>query len=488
MVAAVHFSHLSNAWYPAKGRQFRRKIEHIQELAHQNFSVHTDPHQIRAILVPHASYDYSGVVAASAYQALEHSNVKRIFIIGPSHYVSFQGVALPDLKYEKFGNEVGSLRLDRKILKKLRMDDSNLFKTVQKAYDLEHSIEIQIPLIQNYCPSCSIIPLLLGDLNYQQLDQLANILRSFIDNETICIFTSDLTHFGKNFSYIPFTDDIPQNLVALDQSIVASIERLHRAQFEEILERTKATVCGSIPIKLLLTLFQNSDLRAYVACYDRSTHEKNPNHSVSYVSMIFSSEQKTDLPWNHQLIGYEKMVLKKLVQETLQNLFHNKKSCACDYILTQTLHDHLGIFVTLYDKDHQLRGCIGKIISDQPLYKTVCEMTRAAALEDSRFRPVKQEEIPALTFEISVLCYPQEIDSYENIQLGTDGIILKYKNKSALFLPEVALEQGWSLEKTLQELSRKAGLEAGAYKKKDATFEIFQTIKIVSGDPSFKDY
>lgn len=479
LYSAVYFSHLSNAWYPAKGRQLKRKIEYLQEQAQQNFSVNLDSKKIKAILVPHAAYDYSGVVATAAYQSLGHANFKRVFIIGPSHYVSFKGVALLDAKYEKFSNDLKTISLNRKILKKLRNDGSGLFKSVQRAYDLEHSIEMQIPLIQSYCPTSTIIPLLIGNLDRQQFDQLANILRSYVDDETLFVFTSDLTHFGKKFSYIPFSQDIIKNLVALDQRIVNSIESFNFNQFQKVLDETQATICGHGPIKLLIALFQNSYMQSYVAAYDRSTHEKNPEHSVSYVGMIFSTQKKSDLPLDHQLTGYEKMVLKKLVQGQLGHLLKNTKSCFCDYVLTKTLHDHVGAFVTLYDKNHQLRGCIGKITSDQPLYKTVCDMTKSAAVEDSRFSPVTASEIPELKFEISILTKSQEIDSYQKIQLGIDGIILKYKNKSALFLPQVATEQGWDLDETLRKLCLKADLGVEDYKKQDAKFEIFQTVKIV---------
>jgi hypothetical protein len=475
----TYFSHLSNAWYPAKGKKLRRQVEELKERAIQDFEIVMDPDRVKAILVPHAAYNYSGIVAAAAYQAVEKAKIKRIFIIGPSHYVPFQGVALPDAQYEKFGNDLGSISLDRKILKKLRMDGSGLFKSVQRAYDLEHSIEIQIPFIQAYFPTCSIIPLLLGDLDHQQFDQLANILRDYIDDEVLCVFTSDLTHYGQSFSYTPFMQDIPQNLVALDQNIVNTIELLSYTKFENVLDRTKATVCGYAPIKLLMKLFDNSNLESYVAAYDRSTHEQNPEHSVSYVSMIFSSQKRGSLELSNQLTGYEKMVLKKLVKQSLENLFNKTKSCSCDYILTNTLFDHIGAFVTLYDKNHQLRGCIGKIVADQPLYKTVCDMARASALEDFRFSAVKHDEISELSFEISVLTRPEKIDSYQKIKIGTDGIILKYQNRSSVFLPQVPVEQGWNLHETLQHLSIKAGLDDQAYKQEKAKFEIFQTIKIV---------
>lgn len=476
----TYFSHLSNAWYPNKSKQLRRKLDFLEDKVSKNLLVSLNPEKIKAILVPHASYDYSGVVAASAYQVLKNSKFKRIFIVGPSHYVPFQGVALLEKKYEKFGNEAGSISLDLKTLKKLRNDESGLFKVVQRAYDLEHSIEMQIPFIQAYSSSSKIIPLLLGELSHQDMDQLANILRSIADDETLFVFTSDLTHFGKSFSYVPFDRDISDNITNLDQRIVKSIQSLDRKNFEEVLYSTGATICGAGPIKLLLALYENSFSTVYVTGYDRSTKESSPTHSVSYVSLVVSSEKKSEIPLNYQLTGYEKMVLKKLAEQTLKNLFLKNWKCSSSfYILTETLHDQDGVFVTLNDKNHKLRGCIGRITSHQPLYESVCAMTRAAALEDLRFNPVRESEIADLSVEISILTYPQEIDMYKKIKIGTDGIILKYKDRSSIFLPQVPVEQGWNLEKTLEELSKKAGLQSTDYQNEDATFEIFQALKIV---------
>lgn len=227
---------------------------------------------------------------------------------------------------------------------------------------------------------------------------------------------------------------------------------------------------------LILILSSVSNL---LFSYDRFSRDKNPEHSVSYVGKIFSKQQKNKSPLSAQLTGYEKKVLKDLSVNTLKNLFSISKSdCRSSDVITQTLQQPWGAFVTLYTKDHQLRGCIGRVISDKPLYQTVCDMTRAAALEDTRFRPVRSEEIPDLSISISVLNQPRRIESYDKIRLGIDGIILKYKNKSALFLPHVATEQGWDLIKTLQELSRKAGLDLNDWKNKDAQFETFQTIDI----------
>ncbi|MDR2777356.1 MAG: AmmeMemoRadiSam system protein B [Rickettsiales bacterium] len=131
-----------------------------------------------------------------------------------------------------------------------------------------------------------------------------------------------------------------------------------------------------------------------------------------------------------------------------------------------------GVFVTL-QKDEQLRGCIGVIISDQPIYETIVEYAVNAGLHDSRFEPVVLDELDAIDFEISILEEAKAIGSIDEIRVGTDGVIMTNRNRRAVFLPQVALEWGWDRIELLEHLSRKAGLESSAYRDRDSSFEVF---------------
>jgi AmmeMemoRadiSam system protein A len=269
----------------------------------------------------------------------------------------------------------------------------------------------------------------------------------------------------------------------LDNRLVNSIEMLDLDMFRAIMVSTQATVCGSKVIELLLTLLhsQRQSAYSYVTAYDRSSkQDKNVQHSVSYAAIAFCNVQREHLPLQDQLTGYEKNVLRSLVQSTLQKLFSKTQDddCWSDEIVTMPLQQHRGAFVTLYEKGKQLRGCIGTVTSNQPLYATLCDMTKSAALHDTRFTSVTQSEINNLIFSISVLTQPRAVLSYHNIRLGIDGVVLQYNNKSSLFLPNVATEFGWDLTTMLTELSKKAGLAGDAWKNKQAQFEVFQTIEV----------
>ena len=145
-----------------------------------------------------------------------------------------------------------------------------------------------------------------------------------------------------------------------------------------------------------------------------------------------------------------------------------------DIKITPNMRQQMGVFVTLHE-DGMLRGCVGEITPTRPLYVAVMHQAVNAALRDNRFPQVKMEEIPNLEFEISALTPPKPVSSYKNIVIGRDGMTITKDGRSAVFLPQVAPEQGWDLAQTLTHLSQKAWLPANAWKD-GAKFTIFQAI------------
>lgn len=134
-------------------------------------------------------------------------------------------------------------------------------------------------------------------------------------------------------------------------------------------------------------------------------------------------------------------------------------------------------FVTLHDKNGSLRGCIGNIGASEPLIDNIVHNAINSAFRDPRFSPVSSlAELAELELEISVLTLPEEIDSVEKFIPGEHGIILFSNGRSAVFLPQVAPEQGWDREETLTHLSLKAGLYPYAWKEAGAKFSIFRAI------------
>ncbi|MCK4298893.1 MAG: TIGR00296 family protein, partial [Planctomycetes bacterium] len=126
------------------------------------------------------------------------------------------------------------------------------------------------------------------------------------------------------------------------------------------------------------------------------------------------------------------------------------------------------------------RGCIGRIVGDMPLYKTIIEYAVHAALRDPRFPPVTRSELPDLHIEISVMTPLERVTDVSDIQVGRDGLLIKVGYNQGLLLPQVAAEYGWDRDTFLAHTCRKAGLPLDAWKSPPA--EIYRFSAQVFGE------
>jgi AmmeMemoRadiSam system protein A len=131
------------------------------------------------------------------------------------------------------------------------------------------------------------------------------------------------------------------------------------------------------------------------------------------------------------------------------------------------------LFVTLR-KEGQLRGCIGTLAPEGDLSRMVPRFALRAALEDPRFEPLEEGELPVCRIEISVLTPPRLLDDAKRVEVGRDGLIIEAHGRSGLLLPQVATEWSFDRETFLCEVSKKAGLPANAWKTPDARLYSFQ--------------
>jgi AmmeMemoRadiSam system protein B/AmmeMemoRadiSam system protein A len=465
-------AHLSNEWYPSNKKILEQKLQDMSAQASKRFFVHTEPNDIVGAITPHAGYTFSGHVASSIYKLISQSKKKNIIILAPSHHIPLKGIAL--LSSNAYKTPLGIIPIQKTIYNKIAAlpfctYNNNIFAK-------EHSLEMQIPLIQWHIPNAKIIPLIIGNITKKQRQKIASLLKSYLPNAVI-IATSDFTHHGEKYKYSPFKSNVQDNIRQLDSYIIQPILNNNPSQFLKNIKTTKASICGSMPISVLLDIARSKKLNAELAAHTTSyeiTGEQSP--SVSYASIFFTHQKKKSLPLKHQLTQYEKNSLITLAYKKLHNLFEEKpiKEKLLYPILTPSLEVKRGAFVTL-EKNGALRGCIGKVISNQSLYKTIADMTKTAALYDSRFSPVTKKELPQIKIKISVLTQPKPIKQYQDIIIGKHGIIIKHKNKSALFLPSVAPDNKWDLETTLSFLSEKAGLSRNAWKNPNVKFSVFES-------------
>jgi AmmeMemoRadiSam system protein B/AmmeMemoRadiSam system protein A len=429
-----------------------------------------------ALILPHAGYAYSGQTAADALKTINRK-YKRIIVIGPSHHLPIEE-QLNVVRADYFETILGQIPLDVEFIDNLLKYP--MFKNLPNAFHYENSIEVELPLLQYRYKDFKLVPITTGQCTLGTVKKAGQILRGLVDADTLVIASSDFTHYGPAYRYVPFKENIPEQIKKLDMGAYEYIAKLDSEGFFEYRHKTGATICGYIPIAVLLSML-DKDTKVDLTNYTTSGQLTGDfSNSVSYLSVVFSGAwptpseiktQETDL----KLTEEDKKQLLTLARGTISYVLQNKrvpKASELGVTVSDAMSSPRAAFVTL-TKNGRLRGCIGDIFPQRPLYKSVILNAINASLNDRRFTPVTEAECKDIKIEISALTSPQPIDSYDKIRIGTDGVVLDKDGHSAVFLPQVARQQGWDLNQMLTQLSLKAGLPPDAWKE-GASFLVFQ--------------
>jgi len=175
-----------------------------------------------------------------------------------------------------------------------------------------------------------------------------------------------------------------------------------------------------------------------------------------------------------ELSNDEKKILIKIARESIHKEFEDIKIPEVNYNAYPKLKMELGAFVTL-KINNDLRGCIGYIIGLKPLYETIIDAAKQAAIGDPRFMPLSKEEFGKVEIEISVLSPFTPIKSYDEIEVGKHGLLLDEGGRAVL-LPQVATEQNYNRGEFLTALCHKAGLYGDYWKERMLKIKVFTAL------------
>ena len=242
--------------------------------------------ELQAVIVPHAGLVYSGRIAMKALLAAAGNDYQRIIVLAPTHRVGFRRIALSSAA--EYQTMLGKTPLDTEMAEML-MGQQDVFGTYDLAHAQEHAVEVQQILLQSIWPDggFKLLPCVVGSLDDRQVREAAAGLAPFLNAETLWVISSDFTHYGRSFGYLPFTEQIPEELKKLDMGAVALIARNDLNGFEQYLRLTGATICGATPIRILLAAAELSGLSRWKFLEYRTSGEMTGDfrHCVSYVSM-----------------------------------------------------------------------------------------------------------------------------------------------------------------------------------------------------------
>ncbi|MBF0253815.1 MAG: AmmeMemoRadiSam system protein B [Candidatus Omnitrophica bacterium] len=449
-------------FYPADAERLSALIRGLL----QNASSSPDP-SVRAIIVPHAGYIYSGQTAAQAYRTVEGGDFENVVVMGFSHRTLIEGIFVDDS--EAVGTPLGEIRIDQSLAKKIRDFDPFLRGRPLEAL-AEHSVEVQFPFIRTVLPDVPVVPIYMGQQSPSNARLLGRAVAHAIrDTKTLIVVSSDLSHFHPDAA-----------ARAKDRNLISLVENGRAEELSVLRDRTSGTTatpeaCGLGPIMALLTLCGELDWPTpRLLKYSNSSEATGDTSSVvGYAAMAVKVSQAGIA---HQppasLSSEEHTQLVTYVRQVLEAHFRNTPAPQLS-MNSPVLLSPRGVFVTL-NKEGRLRGCVGRITTDRPVRETLPQMALAAALNDPRFPPVTESELDQLEIHISLLTVPERIDSWKDVRLGTDGLIVRRGAKTGVFLPEVADQTGWNQEEFfLHCATEKAGLRPDELS--DAEVETFQT-------------
>ena len=458
---SIHKSVIAGKWYPKDKSELTNMLTgFLSEAEKKKYK------NIKAIIVPHAGYAYSGSVAASAYKQLEDI-YKKVIIIGPSHYYPLNGLASYSSKY--WETPLGKITISDDTKKLFNNSQINEISEIVKN---EHCIDIELPFLQTVLKNFSIVPIVLGEIDHLTF---AKKLNDILDDDTLLIVSADLSHYHQY--------DEAKKLDAFTIKCIQSFDT------EGIY---KAEIDAPWAVSTLLSIAKENNWKVDLVKYANSgdiTGDKSK--VVGYCSFVIyddnnpgsskAKKKRTSVDSVEEVSEKEQQYLLKLARNTIKMFLKDgKKMILSNEKLSERLYETQGCFVTLH-KDKELRGCVGHIIPKEPLYQCIIDNAINASTKDYRFSPLTLNELSSCELEISVLSVPVKLefsdysDLLSKIEPNKHGVILKYNNRSSTFLPQV-WEQIPDKEEFFSSLCLKQDSPSNCWKDKDVEVEVYSAI------------
>ena len=466
-------STIAGMWYPDNGAAIRAICGKWESTAVDG----TADEAPNVLILPHAGWAYSGETAWTAVRTVRGAKFRRVVVLAPSHraWIENRFVA-PEAN--AVSTPLGEIKVDREWIDRLALVAPVACN--DRVHSAEHSAQIEYPLLQLALgDGFAIAPLIVGSFGQDQMGMCARALARLMDAETLLVLSSDFTHYGEDFSYVPFGtgggEDVRRKVASSDDEAFSLIAKGDADAFAAFIKRTGATICGHVPIELALRAFpQGTSLvrRKYATSSDGGG---DYSRFVCYVAATGGAKWQGE--GSAVLSAADRAYLLRVARTSMERAVRSgtRRGVGLDVSdAPKSTRAKMGAFVTLNDKvTGALRGCIGEIMPMRPLVEAVAARAVDAALKDPRFLPVSERELGGLRVEVSALTPPRRVASWRDIVLGRDGVTLEKDGCFAVFLPQVAPEHGWDLPTTLSYLSQKAGLPPDAWRE-GTKFETFQ--------------
>lgn len=485
----IHPCQGADRWFPGDPDKLAAMVDgYLAEAEKETEKIEGKP---VALIVPHAGYIYSGWVAAYAYRQIKGRDYDTVVVIGDTHA---GGGTAPIAVWARGAYEtpLGAVPVDEEVAAALLAADARI-RFDRAGHQSEHPVENQIPFLQRTLGAgFKIVPIVLHDDSLEVAQVLSQALvKALAGRQALIVASTDLAHW-------PAYDDAR----ASDAAMLAALETMDpqallaadREWMGKGIPNLATTMCskGSVMTAMLaapqlgahrvtvLKYANSGDVpvgdRSQVVGYGAVMFWRGEGNPTGFVMPTPPGPVTEAIP----LTPEDKAELLTIARQTIA-YFLETGGFPHVAVTRPALLQERGAFVTL-KKHGELRGCIGHLIGDRPLYLVVQSMAVSAAVADQRFPPVSEEELPDLEIEISVLSPLEQVERADQIQVGLHGVVIRRGLNQAVYLPQVAPEQGWDREEMLENLCLKAGLSKDDWKKEGTQFYVFTAEVFTEGD------
>ncbi|MBF0478460.1 MAG: AmmeMemoRadiSam system protein B [Candidatus Omnitrophica bacterium] len=264
---------VAGQFYPADPKELSAEIDGYLKQA----QVAPDPQPVRMLIAPHAGYMYSAPVAAYSFKSASLGKYKTVIVIGPSHYLGFDGISIG--LFDGYQTPLGTIPVDLELAKNL-IDEKNGSSFVPEAFNREHSVEVELPFIQKIFPDAKIIPILVGQPDLSVLDKFAHLLSDKLKTRTdiLLVLSTDMSH------YHPAAE-----ANAMDHATIETVKKFDVKNLWTGCVTRKLELCGFMPVTigLLYAQYQGIHKIDFLKYADSGDATGDKTKVVGYMAAVF---------------------------------------------------------------------------------------------------------------------------------------------------------------------------------------------------------
>ncbi len=480
---------LAGSWYP-EGRA------HLLSAAHLLMRVAAPgaPLPVRpvALVVPHAGWNYSGPVAGTAFHLLKPGDFGRVVVMGPSHHQAFRGYAIDDAR--AYRTPAGAIPLCDGAFAALQ---GAAARPVPAATSPEHSVEIELPFLQAALGRFCLVPIVVGETSAEQERAFAARLAKLDDGRTLFVFSSDFSHYGPRFDYQPFgalSTETYDKVRALNERATAAARFRRRARVPQLPARD-----GEHDLRPQRSR-DDAGAAAARRPEGRGGHARplrldgHPRHAGHELRLVRGDGVPARAPGRPPSRRSRRRRSSRTRRPRRRRSPPRPGRASCGWRAPRSTRSCAARTTSRASWRASPRDASrsdGRASSSRSAARTPPRSSAWASSEAasaSRSRRSRSTTAPCrrrstrpsairassrcrrpscakLEVEVTVLSPRREIASYREIRIGTHGVVLEKNGRAALFLPQVAPEQGWNVEQMLEALAEKAGLPKDAWRE-----------------------